>query len=100
MERFNELVVASGYSSYMYLQNVFAPATYLNQPLSVALCLSEQLLKGKGSYRVHGGGLAGTIQAFLPKEELDEYVTTMEKAFGKGCCFIFSIRKLGGYCLI
>lgn len=100
METFKKLIIESGYSSYMYLQNVFSPSDYKHQALSVALCVSEQLLKDKGAYRVHGGGLAGTIQAFVPKEMLDEYASKMESIFGPSSCFIFSIRPVGGYKII
>lgn len=100
METFKKLVIASGYSSYMYLQNVYTTKDITRQELSVALCVSEELLKGKGAYRVHGGGLAGTIQAFVPKNMLTEYKTKMEVIFGEGSCFIFSIRPVGGYMII
>lgn len=100
MDEFNRLIIESGYSSYMYLQNVYSPLKPHNQELAVALCISEQMLKGKGSYRVHGGGLAGTIQAFVPKTMLKQYQQKMEEVFGEGSCFIFSIRPVGGYKII
>lgn len=100
MEGFKRLVIESGYSSFMYLQNVFSPKDYKHQELAVALWLSENLLKGKGAYRVHGGGLAGTIQAFVPKAMLDEYVMQMEAAFGVGSCFKLSIRPVGAYKIV
>lgn len=100
METFKKLVIESGYSSYMYLQNVYSPKNFKHQELSVALCVSESLLKGKGAYRVHGGGLAGTIQAFVPKDMVDEYAKQMEAIFGPGSCFKFSIRPVGGYKII
>lgn len=100
METFKKLVIESGYSSYMYLQNVYSPKNYEHQELSVALCVSEALLKGKGAYRVHGGGLAGTIQAFVPKDMVETYAKQMEDIFGEGACFKFSIRPVGGYKII
>ncbi len=100
MESFKRLVVESGYSSYMYLQNVYSPKDYKHQELAVALCVSESLLKGKGAYRVHGGGLAGTIQAFVPKNMVEEYAKQMEAIFGEGSCFKFSIRPVGGYKIV
>ena len=100
LESFKKLIIESGYSSYMYLQNVYTPKDITKQELSIALCVSEELLKGKGAYRVHGGGLAGTIQAFVPKESLEEYKKTMESIFGEGSCFVFSIRPVGGYKII
>jgi len=101
IDEFLNCVIESGYSSYMYLQNVYSPNDYLNQELSLALCISEQLLKGKrGAYRVHGGGLAGTIQAFVPDELLNEYTSTLDSIFGEGSCKIISIRPVGGYRLV
>lgn len=97
LEAFKALIIESGYSSYMYLQNVFTPNDVQHQPLSVALAVSEQLLKGSGAYRVHGGGLAGTIQAFVPKEKLSHYKTMMNSIFGEGACLECSIRPVGGY---
>lgn len=94
-ETFKKYVIESGYSSYMYLQNVYSD--YKTQNLSLALALSEQLLKDKGAYRVHGGGLAGTIQAFVPNELVANYINLMEKVFGEGCCFKMQIRPVGGY---
>ena len=62
----------------------------------VALCLSEKLLGGKGACRVHGGGFAGTIQAFVPDEMVDAYKTGIEKVFGEGACYVMKVRKYGG----
>ena len=100
MDSFKKLVIASGYSSYMYLQNVYSLKNIEHQQLSVALCISEQLLANHGAYRVHGGGLAGTIQAFVPNEMLDIYKENMENIFGSGSCFVFNIRPVGGYRVI
>ena len=99
-ESFNKLVIASGYSSYMYLQNVYVAKDSKQEELAVALALSEELLRGRGSYRVHGGGLAGTIQAFVKEEDVDKYCAFMEKVFGEGYCFRFLIRPYGGYMLV
>lgn len=100
MRQFCELIIASGYSSYMYLQNVYSPSDIHHQNLSLALAISEQLLKGKGAYRVHGGGLAGTIQAFVPTELLPEYTKMMRHIYGEDACFVLSVRPVGGYKLI
>ena len=71
--RFLELVKQSGYSSYMYLQNVI-PAGYTeHQDVALSLALCEHYLQGKGAYRVHGGGFAGTVQAFVPFEILESF---------------------------
>ena len=65
--------------------------------MSVALAMCENLLDGKGSYRVHGGGFAGTVQAFVPFEILDEFKQKMEAVLGEGMCHVLSIRPVGGY---
>ncbi|MCR4740528.1 MAG: galactokinase [Lachnospiraceae bacterium] len=95
-ERFKELVTESGDSSYKYLQNVFAVTDVQNQSVSIGLALTERLLKGKGAYRVHGGGFAGTIQAFVPNDLVDTYREEIEKCFGKDTCHVLKIRKYGG----
>lgn len=95
-ESFKQVIVESGKSSYMYNQNVYSPSNPTEQKLSLALCVSEDILKGKGAYRVHGGGFAGTIQAFVPNEILAEYKTAMESIFGSGNCHVLIIRPVGG----
>ena len=95
-DRFLELTRQSGYSSYMYLQNVI-PAGYVeNQAMAVALGLCEHYLAGKGAYRVHGGGFAGTVQAFVPFEMLDSFRSGIDGALGQGACHVLSIRPQGG----
>ena len=94
-EAFKSLIIASGRSSYMYNQNVYTCKNPTNQPLSLALCVSEQLLSGKGAWRVHGGGFAGTIQAFVPDELVGEYTDAMKSIFGDDSCYVLSIRKGG-----
>ncbi len=93
-------IINSGRSSYMYLQNIYSPSDPRRQALSAALCVSEKLLKGKGAWRVHGGGFGGTIQAFVPKEMTAEYIETMEKLFGEHCCYNVSVRPTGGIRLL
>ena len=95
-EEFKKLIIASGRSSYMYNQNVFSSASPLSQPVSLALAVSELILKGKGAWRVHGGGFAGTIQAFVPDRLLVEYKNGLEAVFGEGSCYILAIRPFGG----
>ena len=95
-EAFKQYVLESGASSYMYNQNVFATKQPDVQPVSLALAISESVLKGKGAWRVHGGGFAGTIQAFVPNELLDEYKTRIEEIFGEGSCYVLSVRPVGG----
>jgi galactokinase len=92
---FLKMVVESGYSSFMYNQNIFDVVHKNEQVVSLALALSEMVLKGKGAWRVHGGGFGGTIQAFVPQEKLDEYVETLEHVYGKGSCHKLFIRKKG-----
>ena len=95
-QTFLKLVKESGFSSYMYLQNVI-PAGYIqHQDMAVALGMCEHLLGGKGAYRVHGGGFAGTVQAFVPFEILDTFQAGIDAVLGKGACHILSIRPQGG----
>ena len=95
-EAFKALIIESGYSSYMYNQNVYTPTHPTNQPLALALAISESILKGKGAWRVHGGGFAGTIQAFVPNDLLENYTYNMCRLFGEDACYVLSIRPLGG----
>ncbi len=95
-ETFKKLVTESGNSSYMYNQNVYSAKAPLNQPVSLALAVSEYILKGKGAWRVHGGGFAGTIQAFVPSDMLDVYKTEIEKVFGESACYVLNVRPVGG----
>jgi galactokinase len=89
------MVVDSGYSSYMYNQNIYPVANVKEQNVSLALALSELVLKGEGAWRVHGGGFAGTIQAFVPQQLLNKYVKTLEHIYGKGSCHKLFIRHQG-----
>jgi galactokinase len=89
------MVVDSGFSSYMYNQNIFPVNNIREQGVSLALALSELVLKGEGAWRVHGGGFAGTIQAFVPQNLLDKYVTSLEHVYGKGSCHKLFIRHQG-----
>ena len=95
-DAFLKLIKESGHSSYMYLQNVIPAGYKQHQDVAVALGLAEHYLNGRGAYRVHGGGFAGTIQAFVPYDILDEFVAGMDAALGKGACHVLSIRPQGG----
>ena len=95
-DKFLQLVKQSGYSSYMYLQNVIPAGYKAHQDVAVALALAEHYLDGRGAYRVHGGGFAGTIQAFVPYDILDSFVAGIDGALGKGACHVLSIRPQGG----
>lgn len=93
---FKSVITESGFSSYMYNQNVYSSKQPLSQPVSLALAASDYILRGKGAWRVHGGGFAGTVQAFVPAELLEIYKTTLESIFGEGACYILNIRPIGG----
>ena len=95
-EGFKTLIQESGNSSYKFLQNVYADFDYKNQAVSLGLAMSEMILKDHGVCRVHGGGFAGTIQAFVENSYVETYKEEIEKVFGKGSCHILKVRKLGG----
>ena len=96
IEVFLENVQSSGNSSYKFLQNVYSVKNVHQQNVSLALALSETILGNNGVCRVHGGGFAGTIQAFVKNEFVKEYQTYMDQIFGKGSCSVLKIRKYGG----
>ena len=93
VEDFLQLIIDSGRSSYMYLQNVYGPGT--DQSLSLALCMAEEMLAGKGAWRIHGGGFAGTTLNFVPTAEIGRFVETMDRTFGEGACKVLNIRPEG-----
>ncbi len=96
LDEFFAGVLASGRSSFCYLQNVYTNKNVAEQGLSLALCLSERILAGKGgAWRVHGGGFAGTVQAFVPTSLVEEYRTAMDAAFGESRCMVLRIRPVG-----
>jgi len=95
-DKFLSLVKQSGYSSYMYLQNVIPAGYKAHQDVAVALALCEHYLNGRGAYRVHGGGFAGTVQAFVPHDILEQFVAGMDGVLGQGACHVLSIRPQGG----
>lgn len=95
-DEFKALVTESGRSSYMYNQNVFTSKDVEHQNVSLALAMCEKLLSGKGAWRVHGGGFAGTIQAFVPVDMLDVFCEKIENVFGEGSCYVLSVRPFGG----
>ena len=86
-------VEESGNSSFKYLQNVYPAINVKEQGLSLALALTEDFLSGEGACRVHGGGFAGTIQAYIPKELTDDYIDFMDSVFGEGSATVLAIRK-------
>ncbi len=93
---FLEVIRESGNSSYRYLQNVYSNKYEQTQPVPTTLMLSEYYLKDNGVCRVHGGGFAGTIQAFVRKEAVADYKNFIEGILGEGTCHVLSIRKQGG----
>ncbi|WP_296078752.1 galactokinase family protein [uncultured Eubacterium sp.] len=95
-EGFKQVIIESGRSSFMLNQNVYTPKNPTEQKLSLALAISKELLDGRGAWRVHGGGFAGTIQAFVPNDMLDTYKKTIEGVFGEGSCHVLIIRPVGG----
>lgn len=99
-EKFLELVDSSGYSSCMYLQNVDTYRDPANQPVAVALAMARHYLKGRGAVRVHGGGFAGTIQAFVPLDMAEDFRRDIDSVLGAGACRITYIRPIGGCTLI
>lgn len=89
-------VTASGNSSFKYLQNIFASVDSKEQGMVLGLYTAEKVLNGRGACRVHGGGFAGTIQAFVPNDLLEKFISEMEHLFGEGSCYNLFIRPLGG----
>ena len=88
-----EGIIASGESSWMMLQNVYVPG--IHQPLALALSMAAQQLRGKGAWRVHGGGFAGTTLNFVPSDMTEEFVQKMCKVFGEHACFVLDVRPEG-----
>lgn len=95
-DAFLQLIQESGNSSWMMLQNVIPAGYKQNQDVAVTLGLCAHYLQGKGAYRVHGGGFAGTVQAFVPFEILDFFRAGIDSALGEGACHVLSIRPQGG----
>ncbi|MFQ8599429.1 MAG: hypothetical protein ACLSAP_01750 [Oscillospiraceae bacterium] len=100
LNAFLKTVQESGQSSFMYNQNVYTNSKPQEQGMSVALAVAGLILGSRGAYRVHGGGFAGTIQAFVPKGLLQEFVKEMENVMGKGSCHVLSVRPVGGVAVL
>lgn len=94
--RFFEIVKKSGDSSYKLLQNIYSVQKPEEQGLSIGLWAAERVLNGRGAVRVHGGGFAGTIQAFVPVDAAEEYRAEMDRIFGGGSCLTLRVRPVGG----
>lgn len=95
MEKYLDLVKESGRSSWMYLQNICPGGAVKHQPVALALALCDTLLEGTGAFRVHGGGFAGTVQAYVPLDRLERFIAGIEAVLGKGCCKAINIRNQG-----
>ena len=94
IDGFLAFVEESGNSSFRFLQNVYPSSSPQNQGLSLAIALSEEILQGEGAVRVHGGGFAGTVQAYVPEGLVGTYIKGMESLFGPGCSMKIAIRRL------
>ena len=97
VDAFFKNVLGSGKSSFEYLQNVYTVKAVDDQGLSLALALTDGFMQTHdGAFRVHGGGFAGTVQAFVPNDMLEEFRNGVEKMVGAGSCHVLSIREAGG----
>jgi len=94
-DKYLSLVNESGVSSATLLQNNRTDTDTRNQAIAVAIAVGKGLLKGTGAIRVHGGGFAGTVQAYVPYDRLEAFRRGMEEVFGEGCCYVTKIRPLG-----
>ena len=99
MDAFLALVTESGRSSWELLQDITPAGAVAEQAMAVALTVARRALKGQGACRVHGGGFAGTVQAFVPLDSLESFKVETERALGAECCHVLSIRPVGGYVL-
>lgn len=100
IDLFLALVNESGRSSHMYLQNIFPPGDARHQDVGLVLALCDRYLQGRGAFRVHGGGFAGTVQAFVPLDRLDAFKREIENVFGERHCHVLSIRAKGSVRLV
>ena len=96
VDTFLRLAKESGHSSWMYMQNINPTGAVETQPVAYALSLCDTLLRGRGAYRVHGGGFAGTVQAFVPHDMLETFKQTIEANLGEGSCHVLNVRPYGG----
>lgn len=93
---FLDVIRRSGNSSSKYLQNIYSSKNINSQNVAVALAASESFLEDKGVCRVHGGGFAGTIQAFVRNDSIDDYKSAIETIFGEDSCHVLKVRPYGG----
>lgn len=95
MPAFLPIIVENGNSSFEYNQNAYSVTSVKEQGIPLGLALSQLVLQGRGAWRLQGGGFAGTIQAFVPNALCEAYVSSLENVFGKGACYLLSIREEG-----
>ena len=93
---FLDTVKESGNSSFKYLQNIYTNKDVQNQSVSMGLAVSDSILPGHGVSRVHGGGFAGTIQAFVADDFVETYRQMLDGVYGEGCCHVLKVRPFGG----
>ncbi len=94
-DRFLQLILDGGHSSFEYNQNAYSNKNVREQGVPLALAVSQRVLQGRGAWRLQGGGFAGTIQAFVPMDLLDEYRAAIDAVFGAGSCHVLSVRNYG-----
>lgn len=92
---FLHLIVDGGHSSFEYNQNAYSIKKPEEQGVALGVALSQRVLADRGAWRLQGGGFAGTIQAFVPKDLLEQYRATLEGVFGKGSCYVLNVRNYG-----
>lgn len=92
---FLHLIVDGGHSSFEYNQNAYSIKKPEEQGVALGVALSQRVLAGRGAWRLQGGGFAGTIQAFVPKDLLEQYRATLEGVFGKDSCYVLNVRNYG-----
>ena len=93
---FLKTVQKSGDSSFKFLQNIYTNKDVQNQSVSIGLAVSDSILTGNGVSRVHGGGFAGTIQAFVSDDFVENYREMLDSVYGKGACHVLKVRPFGG----
>ena len=98
-QEYLRLVTESGRSSVSALQNIYASGSKSEQSVAIALAMCEKLLNGRGAYRVHGGGFAGTVQAYVPIEQCSAFRTQIDHTLGEGSCHVLQIRTCGATAL-
>ena len=94
-EEFLQLVIEGGHSSFEFNQNAYSIKNPQEKGVPLALAISQKVLKGRGAWRLQGGGFAGTIQAFVPVDLLEEYRAAIDALFGEGSCHVLSVRNYG-----